>query len=492
MKSMPWWMDALMAVVLVLSCVFLSKIATAQQPTVDVNATCASVPCNVNVHVIPPAVDCVTTALALAPEDAGPWSVCTAAGMQTRTEVWRRLVLTPASGDGLACAPLLDALIGSQGCTPPPPPVPPLSALPLVQPPNLKEIGGFAFPAGTFAGTTFEYGGNAIVFDVKRQGLFIASHDYQQYYAETTIPALKAAAPYNVGTFLQPFTDVIEGRIPLINPGDPNGNKFGGAWLSADGSRLCTAWYAFYDGQGTQKLSHFCSGSDLSVTGDVVGPLAVGSLGAGFVSGYMGVVPMAWRAALGGSAFTGNCCLSIISRTSYGPAVSVFEPADLGVKSVVPATPLLYYTGANPLAQWDATSTLFNGATHVRGVVLPEGTRSVLFFGRQGTGKYCYGQGGAFGTTCIDPEDTDKGTHAYPYQYQVWAYDALDLAAVKVGTKQPWQVQPYATWTLPWRSGRQTDIRGVAYDPATGRIFVSQAFGDSDRPVVHVFTVQGL
>ena len=51
---------------------------------------------------------------------------------------------------------------------------------------------------------------------------------------------------------------------------------------------------------------------------------------------------------------------------------------------------------------------------------------------KQGTGTFCYGEG----ATCNDPTDSSKGNHAYPYQYQVWAYDANDLAAVKAGSKQ--------------------------------------------------------
>ena len=97
-------------------------------------------------------------------------------------------------------------------------------------------------------------------------------------------------------------------------------------------------------------------------------------------------------------------------------------------------------------------------------MVFPEGTRSVLFFGRHGLGKFCYGPGttdqqlvgrptdGGVDTWCHDPTSANKGTHAYPYHYYVWAYDANDLAAVKAGQKQPWEVKPYAVWpfSLPF------------------------------------------
>src|SRR6185436_6611985 len=115
----------------------------------------------------------------------------------------------------------------------------------------------------------------------------------------------------------------------------------------------------------------------------------VGRLGAGYVSGYFGLVPAAWQTALGGPVLNGQCCLGIISRTSYGPALFAIDPTRLTASNPLPATPLVYYPQANPLAEWDSTNPYFNGTTEIRGVVFPEGTRSVLFFGRHGTGEFC-------------------------------------------------------------------------------------------------------
>ena len=125
-------------------------------------------------------------------------------------------------------------------------------------------------------------------------------------------------------------------------------------------------------------------------------------------------------------------------------------------------------------------------STQMGGVVFPEGTRSVLFFGKQGLGPYCYGEA----VDCGDPAVTARrAEHAYPYASYVWAYDAIDLAAVKSGQRQPWEVKPYAVWTLdlPFNYPNAR-INGAAYDPQTGRIFVS-AIGDGSIPLIHVFTV---
>jgi len=216
----------------------------------------------------------------------------------------------------------------------------------------------------------------------------------------------------------------------------------------------------------------------------------VGKIGSGFISGYFAEVPADLQSLLGGPVVNGQCCIAIITRTSYGPALFAIDPADIGVKNPAPAIPLVYYPANHFYTDYNVQSTFFNATAHIRGVVVPAGTRSVLFFGRLGLGPYCYG-GGQF---CKDPVDPYQGTHAAPYASYVWAYDALELAKVKAGKKQPWDVRPYATFELPmpFRGRGDGDINGATYDPKTGRIYLTQAFGDDPVPLVHAFTIRGV
>jgi hypothetical protein len=70
----------------------------------------------------------------------------------------------------------------------------------------------------------------------------------------------------------------------------------------------------------------------------------------------------------------------------------------------------------------------------------------------------------------------------------VWAYDALDLLAVKNGHLQPWEVQPYAIWHLSeMDSSGSATVSGATFDPASGRVYITEAFGED--PVVHVYHV---
>lgn len=351
--------------------------------------------------------------------------------------------------------------------------------LPLVQRESLVYEGSFGLRLpGDVNGTRWGFGGTALAFNLEAGTLYAVGHDQHQKAAEIQIPELrKPPAELLNATLVQHFFDPVDGKWNQIGPRGMA--KVGG--LLPWNDRLIVSVFHYYDASGRQRASHFVSGRDLSVSTDAEGPYKVGNLQTGYISGYMAVVPEVWRPLLGGPAFTGNCCIPIISRTSYGPALFAFNPADVGGGKTVPAAPLLYYPQEAPLAGWSATNPLFNGTTQIGGVVLPEGTRSVLFFGRHGTGTFCYG------TKCFP--GAGQGNHAAPYITQVWAYDAAQLADVKAGKRKPWEVKPYATWEmlLPIRPDNKT-IKGVAYDPRTGRIFLSQAQGE--LPLVHVYKIQ--
>jgi hypothetical protein len=361
--------------------------------------------------------------------------------------------------------------------------------VPLLFKSDLVYKGAFKVPRGGDQNNTFSYGGNAVAYNPNNNSLYLTGHSSSQRTAEISIPAIvnsQNEADLQTATILQGFRDATEGRLNQINPSDSNDQRIGGQLVF--GGKLYVGAFSYYDANGTQSGSHFVRPLDLSLTGQVVGPVAVGN-DVHFTGGYMATIPPAWQAAFGGPALTGNCCKSIISVHSWGPAVSVFDPSNVNSGNSVPATDLVYYNSEHQLGPGETTQNpLFNLTTRVDGVVFPAGSGSVLFFGHHGIGPYCYGDG----AECGDPTDSSKGTHAYPYVYQVWAYDANELLAVKNGIKQPYDVRPYDVWTfnVPFESDNEHDTGGVAYDPATGRIFFVQSKFGSDRlPLIHVFQV---
>lgn len=89
----------------------------------------------------PPPIDCVVSAWTMT--SAGPWGACSAAGTQTRDEVWGRTVTTQPANGGAACPALTETRTGTQACTVEPPPTqgPP-------GPPGPQGPPGPAGPAG--------------------------------------------------------------------------------------------------------------------------------------------------------------------------------------------------------------------------------------------------------------------------------------------------------------------------------------------------------
>ncbi len=379
-------------------------------------------------------------------------------------------------------------------------------SLPRVTQRTLVYVGAFRLPAPASDQDTFAYGGTALAYDPARHGLFVVGHDWYQLDAEVSIPrpvAGKRLARLHRARLLQPFVDPTGGRIATTGGDD---NKIGGQLVFH--GRLVGDAYVYYDASNQQTASHWARSSTSLSSGSVSGLFRVGKqVGPGFVSGFMASVPKAWQRLLGGPALTGNCCIPIISRTSFGPDAFAFDPAKLQGKAgaAVAAKPLFYYSQDHPtLGRWEASwkppRIEFGGGTAIKGVVFPTGTRSVLYFGTQGVGKFCYGEGtsdkskagqptGDGTIWCYDPDDSYKGTHAYPYRPMVWAYDARDLAAVRAGRKKPWQVRPYAVWR-PRLAFSSPYIGGAAYDPARRLVYVTQQFVDGEQPVVAVLRVR--
>jgi len=378
------------------------------------------------------------------------------------------------------------------------------STLPLLSSGGLEYVGGFRVPAETANGMDFSYGGQAVAYDPTTNSLFISNRNY---VAEVSIPTPVNSSDVNAlpfASFLQPFSDPTEGHLRDVYDGDVKMDS-----LMVYGNRLYGTGYIYFDTGNVQRVSHYSRSRQLSQPSFSGWSQVWETGGSGFVAGMMAAVPSEWQAKLGGPALTGQCCIPIIYRTSSGPSALAFDPSKIGQASVN-ATALLYYPQDHAtLGSWSNVETVnppFNMGTEIFGVAVIAGTRTVLYFGRSGVGKGCYGSGTAdlslVGTTppgggepyCYDPTNSYKAAHAYPYRYQIWAYDLNDFAAVKAGTKQPWDVVPYGVWPLnlptPELSVR---LGGVGYDAQRQLLYVSQLRGDPDgyaeRPLIHTLHV---
>ena len=378
------------------------------------------------------------------------------------------------------------------------------STLPRVQFSDLTFVGGFRLPSTSSDGHSFSFGGRQLAFNPYSNSLFIGSRSGR--VAEVSIPAaVHSSNPSDmpVATYLQPFADPTEGNLTQI-PGDVTLDG-----LLVYGNRLYGTASVFYDALNRQRVSHYSRSLQLNAPSFKGWSSVWDATKTGYVSGWMSVVPAEWRGLLGGPAVTGQCCIPIVTRTSFGPSAFAFDPAQIGTsQATVPASPLLYYT--ENIRRWacgkERIPRLRRHDWHGRpGDDCRHAHRALLWPHRPGA-EFCYGTGtadaskhGTIGLNneqfCYDPTSTDKGQHAYPYRYQIWAYDLNDFAAVKAGTKQPWEIVPYGVWPLelPTPEPTATKLGGVGYDAATQTLYVSQLYADkgglSYRPIIHVIRV---
>ncbi|MGE0864755.1 MAG: hypothetical protein AB7P34_12725 [Vicinamibacterales bacterium] len=376
-----------------------------------------------------------------------------------------------------------------------PPPLPRLTAE------DLDYLGGFRLPAESVNGDSFSIGGRSMTFNPASNSLFVSTRAGR--IAEVSIPAPVNSADVNAlpfAGFLQPFADPTEGHLSQISN---DGVAIDG--LMVYGNRLYGTASIYYDANNTQRQSHYSRSLQLDQP-SFSGWSQVWEAGkAGFVSGLMALVPAEWQQRLGGPAVTGQCCIPIVGRTSWGPAAFSFNPSSVG-QATVAASPLLYYTAEHPtLGPWDGANPTYGATIQMGGLAIIAGTRTALYIGRNGTGPNCYGNGtsnqglhGTYGPDgakwCYDPTTSDKGSHAYPYRYQVWAYDLDEFVAVKEGRKQPWQVVPYGVWPIELPTPEPSvKIGGIGYDASRQLLYVSQLGADRDgysyRPVIHAFQI---
>ncbi|MCP4191072.1 MAG: hypothetical protein GY768_10645 [Planctomycetaceae bacterium] len=369
------------------------------------------------------------------------------------------------------------------------------SDLPLLQEDALDYVGAFRVPSGTIGVSRFSNAGTGLAFNSDTNSLFIVGHSDESAIAEVAIPneiiTSTQVSELTTAEILQPFTE-IESRVPNW-PIKSFGNlsTLIGDLMVVDG-QLIGSVFDYYDGDGDVMVSHFRLNSLDLKTATADGLFQVGDLGGGVTGGYMTDVPLEWQEDFGAPHLTGQATLSILFRTSAGPAAFAFDASAMGndPSNPVSAEPLVYYTVPNPLGPLREANPVYNRLSKIKDLAFAPDSRSVFFFGNHGIGEVCYGHA----EECNDSVMTNKGYHAYggEYENKIWAYDALDLLAVKNGEVEPWEISPYKSWTLdlPFEEPSRR-LGGVAYDRANNRLYISQLYADkmgyTKNPIIHVY-----
>jgi hypothetical protein len=399
---------------------------------------------------------------------------------------------------------------------------------------DLHYTGAFRLPSGHFGETadTFDYSGGFVAGNVYTdpahgKSLFITGY-LSGLQVSNRVSVAHIAIP---GTVLDPQVVGPSGlstATTIQGFADPS-HGIGSQILTANGygslvvysGKLIGTEAIAYDATCGQTKSAWVSPIAFSQSDKASGPYAFSESNTPRIKGggFMALVPAEWRAALGGAVVSGNGPSSIISCGTPGPSLWVIDADTLAAQppasTTITAHPLVYYedgahsslglwnsnapgqmvggkrvpsvTVVDPHGRGNYTFAYEDNAMRIQGVLFPDETRSVLFFGRKGMGKYCYGVGSACGD--LDGP-TASGDHAYPYTEFVWAYDVDDLIAVRQGHKKPWEVLPYSGWAFKvFGDGDGGASVGVAWDPTTRLAYLLVTYTNGPAPLVHVFSV---
>lgn len=338
--------------------------------------------------------------------------------------------------------------------------------------------------------------------------------------------------PFDLSTASQ-----VEGPFIVIDPDHQINSRWTAGWMCSIPDTLVNGvnYQTALGGNvlaGTNGLSIISNASDgpaaISInTANIDGVLANRSIGLAR-GGSSNTIILATTASSTSGAYVGHYIVAataatgsrqIIAYDGTTKTATISPDGDSRLWNLGTPTSLTEYKTVPPLAgtqligyQLGPTTSLQSGyhgakfapiwgqANSARSMVIPNGTRSLLFIGFGGSGFINYGEPGQIGTTgskVYDPENGNKANHAYPYAGKIWAYDLAEMAQVRTGAKTFNDVKPYAVmpFALPGAgSFGAKGPNGATYDPSTRRIYMAAGVNDTYQGtygvvLVHVYEV---
>lgn len=376
---------------------------------------------------------------------------------------------------------------------------------------DIIYIGSFRVPHVSFTGSncgSFSYAGyraepGGIGYNPVNNSLFLqctiaGSCGDAPLISEVTIPTPVNSGSVNnlnTATTIQNAADITGGKYSAMeSQGGSSAKPRIGGVLPYNGKLYWTT-YGTYDASGGIHVSHGYSSTSLS-SPNAQGMFSLnGQAPSGACGGWLCDIPAEWQAAFGG--YTHYCGLggvSIISRSSSGPAMTAFNASAIG-PTPAPGKTYLYYPNTHVMQGFDA-----NFMTQVCGSAFVDTSsrQGLLFLGMQPIGSTWYGlpNGGPGGTS--DPCNNDKGPHSSGGLQPVWwVYDPNVVSSHVNGGGATYDLVPtqYSFGsTNPYLNGKPCALTmGMAYDAANRKIYVLSPFSDNTQfdyyPLIHAYQV---
>ena len=434
----------------------------------------------------------------------------------------------------------------------------------VVMPADFTYLGAFRLPGDGERPYTFAYGGEAMTYnpmgdpqggnDGYPGSLFVMGHNRMPYgelpngnqLAEVSIP--KPSISQNIDQlpqagFLQKFQEIDPGLFANLDEIPRVGVEYLDAPSTGPVLHLCWGQHFQHEDE-TLGPSHTCIspllGQKIESNGWYIGEQSLYS-----VNNYLFSAPVDWATQfLGGrQLLTGR--FRDGGWSGMGPSLYAYAPWDL--ESGLPIASgerldeivLLQYARSD---ETDVIEHCLDGYQHGdeweggAWITTASGRSAVLFAGTKSIGeRYWYGfinsEGPAYpclqeeflgefvlcrfadGTPCPDESDwicsnpvSGRGWWSSAFSSQFILYDPADLAKVAAGELEPWEPQPYVSYSIDDvlylnPSGVDTETLGVGvqrrfrigdvcYDRVNNLLYVLELFADAAKPVVHVWRIE--
>ncbi|MCK4623750.1 MAG: hypothetical protein KAV00_00430 [Phycisphaerae bacterium] len=342
--------------------------------------------------------------------------------------------------------------------------------------------------------------------------LFGIGHNWHTWVSQVNIPKpviskTKNLKELNTAKTLQKFADI---RGTLFKGRDLEQPRVGLAYLPAQGKQTSGKLYfcwAAHLGQENMSPAHGWCELNLAKPGSV-GLWSIAGLSQYLTCDYIAPIPADWakQNTPGLRLATGR--MRDGGQVSQGPTLIAFGPWNEGN----PPKPGAKLKGAVLLKYstfGDEKQHKMKGYHHSddwSGVAwLTSGKRSaVVFVGTKGEGKCWYGfangvvwpEGGPYPPVPPHPND-QRGWWSTNFAAQILFYDPADLAAVAKGKAKPHKPQPYAVMDISKllfksRPRALHRLGAVAFDPASGLLYVIELRGDEDKSLIHVWKLKDI
>ena len=405
------------------------------------------------------------------------------------------------------------------------------------------EYGGGAMtfnPAGDpsgphdgFPGSLFIMGHNRMPYDELPDGNQVAE-------VSIPVPMIQSqAGNLNTGAFIQEFRNVAGGYFTELNEIP----RVGMVYLNhpSTGAKIHLSWGQHF--QETESASHAWFSPSLS-SPNVQGMWFIGNQSLYSVNDYLFEIPAIWADNHVGGRYLATGRFRDGGWSGMGPALFAYcpwidstgTPAPSGAR-LQEKTLLLYDNSYNT----ESIERSLQGYQHTdewsggEWITTSSGKTGVLFAGTKGIGaKYWYGYINPSGSQypCVDAafvgqfpvcrladgqpcpqgdltecadHTSERGWWSSRWDARMIFYDPEDLAKVAAGALAPWEPQPYSYLSVHDRlflnpSGIDPDALGsgeqrrniigdVAFDRASGLLYVLELFADQAKPVVHVWRI---